>query len=96
VRRDWTAAREKVAREGRCRYCGRADGLQAAHVIGRKHDATGMVNPNDIVPLCLEHHHQYDHGKHGLELLPHLTYAEQAAAVSHVGIMAALKRTTRH
>lgn len=96
MRRDWTAAREKVTREGRCRYCGRTDTLQAAHVLSRKHDAGTLVNPNDVVPLCLEHHQQYDHGKHGLELLPHLTYAEQAAAVAHVGIMAALRRTTRH
>jgi len=94
VRRDWRAAREKVEREARCRVgpVGCTGPLQAAHVIGRKHDLSGMVNPYDIVPLCQRHHNDYDGRR--LDLLPHLSFAEQAAAVGHVGIMAALRRIT--
>lgn len=67
-RRDWSEARSKVEREGRCRVCGDVGTaiayLEAAHVIGREHDnkAIGFgpkedrsmlwVSPLRIVPLC--------------------------------------------
>lgn len=92
--RDWTEARAKVDREARCRCCGQSGvRLEAAHVIGRKHDdRNGLVHPDDIVPLLQEHHRQYDLGL--IDLLPVLTEAEQARAVGHVGILRAWRRIT--
>lgn len=97
--RDWTDAIAKRDREGRCRVCGAASPLEAAHVIGREHDqptrsrpALLVVLPDDVVPLCRDHHREYDARR--LDLLPHLTHAEQAAAVRHVGIVAAYRRAT--
>lgn len=84
--------------------------LQAAHTIGREHDRPRVtatysevdgplplwVNPLDVVPLCLQEeggcHAQYDARR--LDLLPHLTLAEQARAVLHVGLVAAYRRLT--
>ena len=92
VRRDWKAARGKVDDEGECRVCRTPHDLQAAHVIGRSHDpASGKVRPVDVVPLCGPCHRQYD--AHDLSLLPYLTPAEQAAAVEHVGLVGAYRRT---
>lgn len=63
-RRDWSLAREKVEREGRCRFCARSDRkLEAAHVTGRRNDEKaplrpvdgfrkGMVHPDRVIPLC--------------------------------------------
>lgn len=96
--RDWTAARLKVDIEGRCRVCGSTIGVQAAHVVGRKYDGA-VVDSDDVVPLCSRTHdgrggcHQaYDAGR--LELLPHLSHAEQARAALHVGLVRAIARTT--
>lgn len=90
ARRDWKAARGKCDDEGECRVCQRY-GVEAAHTIGRVHDpANGKVRAVDIVPLCPEHHRLYDGRK--FDLLPYLTYEEQAAAVEHVGIVRALRR----
>lgn len=92
--RSWKAARAKVEREGRCRVsgCVTADWrLEAAHTIGRIHD-DGDVDPDDVVPLCQAHHYAYDHRQ--IDLLPYLSHAEQAAAVRHVGMMAAFRRIT--
>lgn len=93
-RRNWTAAREKVMAEGRCRVCRQTgNGLEAAHVMGRKYDdPSGHVDPNDVVPLCRPCHTAYDQRR--LDLLPYLTLPEQARAVSHVGIARALRRTS--
>ena len=78
-------------RELECRVCRTGDSLQAAHIIGRKYDPPdGKVREQDVVPLCPTCHLEYD-GR-SLDLLPHLTYREQAAAVEHVGIVRALKR----
>lgn len=102
--RDWTAARRKVASERVCRFDvgGMCDGpIEAAHVIGRAHEARGrkpgdppiVVDPLDVVPLCKRHHTLYD--QHSLDVLPVLTIAEQARAVSVAGgLIAALRRTT--
>ena len=93
MRRDWSQARAKVDAEGRCRVCGDARDLQAAHVIGRVHDPkNGKVRPDDVVPLCGDCHRRYD-GR-DLDLLPYLTHAEQAQAVAHVGLVGAYRRTT--
>lgn len=92
MRRNWKAARAKIEGEGTCRVCGAHYGLQAAHVIGRVHDpADGKVRPVDVVPLCEACHRAYD--ARALTLLPYLTHEEQAAAVEHVGIVGAYRRT---
>lgn len=93
MKRDWTNARAKVETERGCRICGSRELVEAAHTIARRHDADdGLVDPDDIVPLCQTHHQSYD--KHELDLLPYLTHVEQAAAVSHVGIVSAMRRLT--
>jgi hypothetical protein len=101
ITRDWTAAREKCDIEQGCRVCG-AWPVEAAHVVGRTHDGDFPlrnedwspfdVAPDRIVPLCADHHRAYD--AHRFDLLPFLTIAEQAQAVSDAqGISAALNRT---
>ena len=91
MKRSWTEARLKCDREGRCRVCKAPGRVEAAHTIGRTHDPKdGRVRPVDIVPLCTHCHRAYDERR--LSILEHLTYAEQAAAVEHVGILRALKR----
>jgi hypothetical protein len=94
LRRDWSAARAKLAGEGVCRVCG-AEHPQAAHLIGRRHDTPSengalRVEADDVVPLCERCHRAYD--AHRLDLLPYLTRAEQARAVELVGLVAALRR----
>ena len=92
MRRDWKAARAKCDHEEVCRVCGQY-GVEAAHTIGRSHDPpNGKVRPEDICPLCPEHHRQYDARQ--LDILAYLSYEEQAAAVEHVGILRALRRLT--
>lgn len=102
VRRDWTAANEKVEAEGECRVCGRSDlKLERAHVIGRFRDAEirpGLrrVDADSIVPLCGPFgdtdrcHTRYD--RHALDLLPHLTLSEQVRAVQDAGGIEAARR----
>lgn len=109
-RRDWTEAREKVEREGRCRVCGQsAPKLEAAHVIGREHDEpkvpggkTLWVNPDRIVPLCGSLNPPWgdqdchvEYDAHRLDLLPVLTLDEQLQAVRDAGgIALALRRVS--
>lgn len=91
--RDWRPARAKCDAEGACRNCRRRGRQEAAHVVPRRHDADkGIVNPLDIVPLCLECHRDYDLGH--LDLLPVLTNAEQAAAVAKLGLLRAWRIIT--
>lgn len=83
----------KCEAEGRCRVCGSHGDIQAAHTLGRVHDPLdGRVRAVDIVPLCTLDHLAYDARR--LNILPHLSKAEQAAAVEHVGIDRALRRLT--
>lgn len=101
-KREWRLALQKVEEEGCCRVCGVTEGVQAAHIVGRKHDpeVTGprggkvlMVLAESIVPLCPEHHIAYD--ARLLDLLPYLRVEEQMDAVRAAGgIIAALKRVT--
>ena len=91
MRRDWSKARAKIDDEGVCRVCESAQAPQAAHIVGRAYDPSdGKVRPVDVVPLCPNCHLEYD-GR-GLDLLPYLSYEEQAAAVEHLGIVRALHR----
>lgn len=81
----------KVIEDPHCRVCGQG-GVQAAHLWPRSLGARGYDNEDIIVPLCQSCHSLFDAGK--LELLPHLTNAEQAAVVRYAGIPRALKRLT--
>lgn len=105
--RSWVDALAKVQREGRCRVCGETRDLEAAHVVGRKHDPVVVgprggesiyVHPDAIVPLCGGFtdnfcHRAYDH--HEIDLLPYLHIHEQVRAVEDAGgILSALKRVS--
>ena len=97
VKRDWSAAIKKVQEEGRCRVCGHNRSLDAAHVIGREHDAevvgprggkTIFVHPDSIVPLCGAFSRHFCHEKYDrreLDLLPYLNLYEQIRAVEDAG-----------
>jgi 5-methylcytosine-specific restriction endonuclease McrA len=93
MRRDWTEARAKVEREGRCRVCGATGQLDAAHLIPRSQVGPGPgEHPDNIVVLCRAHHRQYD--LRTLDILPYLSLDEQAYAVGLVGLQGALRRLT--
>lgn len=81
--------------------------VEAAHTIGRRYDSERVmggdmdsrshpwliwVDPDGIVPLCQPAHREYD--SYRLDILPYLTFSEQAYAVSKVGIVRALARLT--
>lgn len=105
-RRNWADARRKVEAEGLCRVCGTPFNLEAAHVWGREADEPTLdsgsvlwVKPDRIVPLCRGDlgtfgcHESYD--RHELDLLPHLSPAEQSQLVKDAGgIVTAYKRAT--
>ena len=78
--------------------------IEMAHVIPRRFDVVidvGIGSPSrrvvvdqrGVVPLCVTArggcHRAYDAGE--LDLLPHLTFAEQAFAVERVGLVTALR-----
>jgi 5-methylcytosine-specific restriction endonuclease McrA len=88
MKRSWTEAREKVDHEGACRVCGRGYWLEAAHVIPRS--LGGGQEADATVPLCSTCHAKYDGGR--LDLLPVLSYEEQAHAAKTVGLLRALQR----
>jgi hypothetical protein len=105
--RRWGDALSKVNREGRCRVCGERRDLEAAHIIGREHDAllSGprggqyyYVHPDSIVPLCGAFTDNFCHGiydAHNLDLLPFLTQDEQERAVHEArGVISMLKRVS--
>lgn len=82
-KREWTVALEKKRREGYCRIEGcRERATDAAHIVPRS--LGGGMGEDDTVPLCRFHHQEFDH--HRLDVLPHLTYAEQAAGVRVIGL----------
>lgn len=93
-RREWSAALAKVESEDRCRVCGATTYLEAAHIMGRKHDEPVhpgsrvlYVDPNRIVVLCGPFpdgcHGEYDHKR--LDLLSYLRPEEQTQAVEDAG-----------
>lgn len=54
--------REVMDRDGgRCIICGRMDGIQIAHYIGRARLGLGI--PQNLGCLCLICHYAYDNGK---------------------------------
>jgi len=87
--------KEKVAREGQ-RLPDLPDEtgdlwvLDPAHIVSRA--LGGCDDELCIIPLTRRQHRLYDRGE--LDILPYLTLEEQAHAVSHLGILGALKRTT--
>lgn len=92
-RRDWTDARAKVDGEGgRCRVCGKGNS-DAAHLIPRSRAcAPHGDDAKNIVPLCRDHHRLFDAGE--FDVLPYLSYVEQAYAVLLVGLAEAARRLT--
>lgn len=64
--------------------------IDPAHIVSRHQG--GCNGEACVVGLPRALHRLYDKGK--LDLLPWLTLEEQAHAVSHLGILGALKRTT--
>lgn len=97
--RDWSQAIAKIRREARCRIQGcRNRDLETAHTLKRQlqdevdKDGNRKVLPVSVVPLCRNHHELYD--GHKLDILPYLSYEEQADMVLHVGITRALARAS--
>ena len=82
--------RDKVRQEPGCRVCW-SPNVDPAHAISRAQG--GCDDPDCVLPLCRAHHDAYDHQR-TLDVLPHMTRAEQAHAVAHVGIVAAIRRLT--
>lgn len=64
--------------------------VDPAHVTPR--GIGGCDHEDCVVGLRRDLHIKYDNGE--LDLLPYLSLEEQAHAVSHLGILGALKRTT--
>jgi predicted restriction endonuclease len=93
MRRDWTAAHEKLDQEGRrCRVC-RSSPVDAAHLVARSRVGPPRgEDPRNIVGLCREHHQAFDSG--GLDLLPYLSLAEQGYVAELVGLVEGLRRMT--
>ena len=89
--RDWSEARAKCDQEGRCRVCRRRERpVEAAHILPRSVVPNGGEDGRNIVPLCREHHGEYDADR--LDLLPWLSPEEQSYAVELAGgIIAALR-----
>ena len=84
------AQREKII-GGACVVCLQTKGITPAHLAPRS--LGGCDHPDCVVPLCWTHHRAYDTGR--LELLPHLEplwRAEVAHAVSHLGLIGAVRR----
>jgi len=93
-KRDWSEARRKVEREGRCRACAKPHNLDAAHIVPRSRiHGPPAQDPRNIIPLCREHHDAQHRGE--LELLPLLTREEQVYIVGLVGIEEARRRTIK-
>ena len=84
------AQREKIV-GGACVVCLQTKGITPAHLAPRS--LGGCDHPDCVVPLCWLHHRAYDTGR--LELFPHLEpqcRAEVAHAVSHLGLIGAVRR----
>lgn len=98
--RDWSAAREKVDREGACRAANLHEGpcegaLEAAHIGWRRLDTRGnggrlVVLSVRIVPLCTKAHRLYD--AHELDLTSVLFPSECSQLVLDVGLVTAVRR----
>lgn len=83
-----TEQREKV-KGAVCRMCGQSP-CHPAHVVDRSLGGCDLALC--VIPLCPVCHDAYD--SHRVDVLPILNHDEQAHAVSHLGIVGALERTT--
>jgi hypothetical protein len=98
-RRSWSALREKVETEGRCRLCGCGGRLEAAHIIPRSripiHSGAGE-DPRNGLPLCPTCHRSVDladpRSGHRQSIIHVTTNQEQAYSVELVGIEEAYAR----
>jgi hypothetical protein len=82
---------QRAKKAAGCRLHGAACGTpDAAHVVDRS--IGGCDDPLCAIPLCRVLHEGYD--RHELDILPLLTYEEQAHAVGHLGLLRALNRIT--
>lgn len=87
--RNWTQAKQKIEEERRCRIC--SNKPEPAHIIPRSRiPGPEAMDARNIVPLCRQHHTEYD--SHTLDLLPYLSHEEQSFAVQLVGMHEAYKR----
>jgi hypothetical protein len=96
MKRDMAAARAKAEEQG-CRICGSTFTVEAAHILSRARIKPGPAEDlRNIVGLCgfrgCDAHRSFDEGS--LDLLPFLTFAEQAYAVELVGMAEAFQRIT--
>lgn len=87
-RRSWEDAVRHHEGKG-CRVCLKQP-RELAHTIGRKYDEGGYVHPLSVVPLCREHHGQYD--AHALDLRPYLREEEVQWAITRLGRGEAMRR----
>ena len=86
------AQKAKVRAQG-CRISAwtfESGAIHPAHVVDR--GIGGCDDELCVIGLRADLHREYDAGE--LDILPYLTLEEQAHAVSHLGILGALKRTT--
>jgi hypothetical protein len=75
-----------------CLVCGKRP-ADPAHLVPRSFG--GCYQPACVVPLCRDDHRRYDRGK--LDLLPLLEprfRAELAHGLTHIGLLALLRRVT--
>jgi 5-methylcytosine-specific restriction endonuclease McrA len=76
-----------------CLVCGARRAIDPAHLVPRS--LGGCDEADCVVPLCRRHHRAYDGGE--LDLLPYLEPARRAEichAVTHLGLIGALRRLT--
>lgn len=82
TRRDWSEARTKCEDEGSCRISGCSGSpLQPAHLVHR--GMGGDMDADNIIPLCLEHHQEFD--RHRLDILHLCSLNEQLSTVRQLG-----------
>lgn len=83
-------AQREAVRGRPCLVCA-GEPVDPAHVVARS--LGGCNHPDCVAPLCRRCHSAYDQGR--LDLLPHLEPAfrvQLAHAVSHLGVLGALRR----
>ena len=95
MNRVWTEEAQAKRVYG-CRICAKNE-VELAHVTGRKYDRprtpgakTVYVEPESVIPLCVEHHRAYD--AHALDILSYLYLPEQIRAVEDLGSIESARR----
>jgi len=80
----------KVLAQGARIHWATSEPVDPAHITPRS--LGGCDHSDCVIGLTRSSHRDYDAGE--LDILPYLTLEEQGHAVSHLGILGALKRTT--